>query len=81
MVPMQEVKGFSTTYIPRKGDKVISILIYLDDNQKIEMFYTHYFNFDGIKPALVESEYLFLGVERMRRKWIFFGKRVYRFEP
>ena len=79
-IPKENVKGYSTTWFPKKGDKVLSIIIYLVSNEKLELYYTHYFNFKSILPALDQAGFKYLGKEIMRRKWIYFGTRIYKYD-
>jgi len=73
-----DIKGFSLSEYPLRGLKVKSILLYLDNGQKIEFPQFLFFNFKRLTQALQENGFKFLGEEPYVWKWV--DSRYYKFD-
>lgn len=77
-ITKEDIIGFSTSVIPYKIGRFSQIIVYLKNNEKIELMQFCYFNFKEIEPVLLNCGYKYLGFEIYRWKW--FDSRHYKFE-
>lgn len=78
LITKEDIIGFSTSVIPYKIGSFSQIIVYLKNNEKIELLQFCYFNFKEIEPILLNCGYKHLGFEIYRWKW--FDSRHYKYE-
>lgn len=77
LISREDIIGFSTSIVPYKIGRFSQIIVYLKNNEKIELMQFSYFNFKKIEPVLISYGYKYLGFEEYRWKW--FDRRYYKY--
>lgn len=61
VIPKDDIIGFSTSVVPYKIGRFSQIIVYLKNNEKIELMQFCYFNFKELEPVLLNCGYKYLG--------------------
>ena len=78
LLKKNDIKGFSTSEYPLKIWTFKSIILYLQNGQKVEFPQFLYFNFNEIENILIENSIRNFGYEK--HKWKSITSRHYEFE-
>ena len=77
-IDKSDLKGFSTSIYQTKAWDFKTIILYLNNGDKLEFPQFLYWNFKEIKPTLEDNGIIYLGDEPYRWKW--FDTRHYQFD-